>query len=101
MDLDGLRALVREIPDFPRQGIGFKDITPLLANADALSYAVARLAELAGRLGQARDRGVERGRVEQQRREILEHDPGLREVGDLADERAEVHRHSGRLARRH
>ena len=51
MDLDGLRALVREIPDFPRQGIGFKDITPLLANADALAYSVARLAELARPLG--------------------------------------------------
>jgi adenine phosphoribosyltransferase len=39
-----LRALVREIPDFPRPGIGFKDITPLLADADALAEAVRRLA---------------------------------------------------------
>src|ERR671932_121852 len=27
-----LRALVREIPDFPQPGIGFKDITPVLAD---------------------------------------------------------------------
>lgn len=42
-----LRALVREIPDFPRPGIGFKDITPLLADARALDNAVSALAELA------------------------------------------------------
>ena len=46
-----LRALVREIPDFPRPGIGFKDITPLLADAQALSGAVRALAELARPLG--------------------------------------------------
>ena len=42
-----LRALVREIPDFPEPGIGFKDITPLLADPRALDAAVAGLAELA------------------------------------------------------
>ena len=42
-----LRELVREIPDFPREGIGFKDITPLLADARALRAAVDGLAEYA------------------------------------------------------
>ena len=42
-----LRSLIREIPDFPKPGIGFKDITPLLADADALADAVKRLAEYA------------------------------------------------------
>jgi adenine phosphoribosyltransferase len=42
-----LRGLVREIPDFPRPGIGFKDITPLLADAGAMAAAVNALAELA------------------------------------------------------
>ena len=42
-----LRALIREIPDFPHAGIGFKDLTPLLADADALADAVQGLAELA------------------------------------------------------
>lgn len=42
-----LRALVREIPDFPREGIGFKDITPLLADPRALRLAVQGLAEYA------------------------------------------------------
>jgi len=42
-----LRALVREIPDFPQPGIGFKDITPILADPAGLDAAVARLAEVA------------------------------------------------------
>jgi len=46
-----LRALIREIPDFPSPGIGFKDITPLLADPAALAVAVERLAEHARGLG--------------------------------------------------
>jgi adenine phosphoribosyltransferase len=42
-----LRSLIREIPDFPRAGVGFKDITPLLADAAALADAVKQLAEYA------------------------------------------------------
>jgi len=39
-----LGSYIRDIPDFPKPGILFKDITPLLLNADALSDAVAQLA---------------------------------------------------------
>lgn len=42
-----LRALVRDIPDFPRDGVAFKDITPLMADADALAHAVEALAGFA------------------------------------------------------
>ncbi len=42
-----LRSLVREIPDFPREGIAFKDITPLLADPRALKLAVRGLADYA------------------------------------------------------
>ena len=42
-----LRAYVRDIPDFPRPGIVFKDITPLLLDPKALKRAVAALAEIA------------------------------------------------------
>jgi adenine phosphoribosyltransferase len=42
-----LAAYIRDIPDFPKPGILFKDITPLLLDAEALSEAVARLAEWA------------------------------------------------------
>jgi adenine phosphoribosyltransferase len=44
VDLD---ALVRDIPDFPRPGIVFKDITPLLASPGGLDAAVQGLANLA------------------------------------------------------
>jgi adenine phosphoribosyltransferase len=46
----GLRALVRDIPDFPRPGIVFKDITPLMADARALARAARGLADLAREL---------------------------------------------------
>ncbi len=36
MQLTSALSLIREIPDFPIPGILFKDITPLLADADAL-----------------------------------------------------------------
>lgn len=41
-----LKALVRDIPDFPKKGIIFKDITPLLKDPEALQFAVDELAEL-------------------------------------------------------
>jgi adenine phosphoribosyltransferase len=40
-----LRSLIREIPDFPRPGIGFKDITPLMADAGALEQAIHGLTD--------------------------------------------------------
>ena len=40
-----LRRFVRDVPDFPRHGILFRDITPLLADADAYGEAIRRLAE--------------------------------------------------------
>ena len=38
-------SFVRDIPDFPKAGIVFKDITPVLASAAALDAAVTALAE--------------------------------------------------------
>jgi adenine phosphoribosyltransferase len=40
VDLDQLKALVRDVPDFPQQGVLFKDITPLLADPLAFSTAI-------------------------------------------------------------
>jgi len=40
-----LRAKIRSIPDFPKPGILFRDITPLLQDAAALREAVRRMAE--------------------------------------------------------
>lgn len=39
-----LRTRVREVPDFPEPGVGFKDITPLLLDPEALRQAVDGLA---------------------------------------------------------
>jgi adenine phosphoribosyltransferase len=39
-----LTAHIRDIPDFPKPGIQFKDITPLLLDAEALAQAVSELA---------------------------------------------------------
>ena len=38
-----LRTRIREVPDFPEPGVGFKDITPLLRDPAALRQAVAGL----------------------------------------------------------
>lgn len=40
-----LRRLIRDVPDFPRPGILFKDITPLLAAPEAFQEAIARLVQ--------------------------------------------------------
>ena len=48
-----LRSFIRDIPDFPKPGILFKDITPLLANVDAFRSAVEAMA------GGFRGRGIE------------------------------------------
>jgi adenine phosphoribosyltransferase len=44
MDLKTLKAKVRSIPDFPKKGILFRDITPLLKDSKALREIIARLA---------------------------------------------------------
>ncbi len=46
-----LRPFIRDIPDFPKPGIVFKDITPLMADAPALREAVDQLAAPARDLG--------------------------------------------------
>ena len=40
----GWQDLIRDVPDFPRAGIVFKDITPLLADADGFAAAVDAMA---------------------------------------------------------
>jgi adenine phosphoribosyltransferase len=39
-NLDRIRALVRDVPDFPQKGIVFKDITPLLGDEAGFSMAI-------------------------------------------------------------
>lgn len=44
-DLDPVRALIRDVPDFPSPGVQFKDITPLLASPSAFGIVIDRLAD--------------------------------------------------------
>jgi adenine phosphoribosyltransferase len=43
IDTAGLRELVRDVADFPQPGILFRDITPLLADAEAFRKSVVAL----------------------------------------------------------
>lgn len=48
VDLD---AFIREVPDFPKEGILFKDIGPLLASPEAFAFVIRKFAiEWAGRV---------------------------------------------------
>ena len=38
-----MKALIREIPDFPLPGILFRDITPLLRDPEAFRYVIDQL----------------------------------------------------------
>jgi adenine phosphoribosyltransferase len=40
-----LKAIIRDIPDFPKEGILFRDITPVLQNPEAFKYAIDVMAE--------------------------------------------------------
>ncbi len=51
---DRIRSLIRDIPDFPKPGIVFKDVTPLLADGPAFAEAVDALA------GRYDGRGIDR-----------------------------------------
>ena len=43
--MDQLKKLIRDVPDFPKPGIIFKDITPLLTDKDGLKTSFEALAE--------------------------------------------------------
>jgi len=44
--MEDLKTYIRDIPDFPKQGITFHDITPLLQNAKAFEAAVGEMAKI-------------------------------------------------------
>jgi len=57
-----LKTVIRDIPDFPKPGILFRDITPVLQNPDAFHAALDGLADLLGnvewdKLGAVESRG--------------------------------------------
>jgi adenine phosphoribosyltransferase len=40
-----LRTRIREVPDWPEPGVGFKDVSPLLRDAEALGQTISELAD--------------------------------------------------------
>ncbi len=54
-----LQDLVRDIPDFPKPGILFKDITPLLADPEAFELAIDAMSALARASGATHIVGIE------------------------------------------
>ncbi len=53
------KALVRDVPDYPEPGVVFKDITPILADAEALDAGVDGLAAPYADIGITRVAGIE------------------------------------------
>lgn len=45
MNETNLKEKIREVPDFPKPGISFKDITTLLKDREALNYCIKKMAE--------------------------------------------------------
>lgn len=43
-----LKTFIRDIPDFPTQGVVFRDITPLLSDPEAIKYTEEALLDLLG-----------------------------------------------------
>lgn len=54
-----LRRYIRDVPDFPKKGIVFKDITPLLKDKEALQYALTTLARRFSDQGISKVVGIE------------------------------------------
>ena len=54
-----LRAAIRTIPDYPKPGIQFRDITTLLGDAQGLASSVRHLARMAEQAGAQKIAGME------------------------------------------
>jgi adenine phosphoribosyltransferase len=54
-----LQTFIRDIPDFPKPGILFRDLTPLMGNGPAFQETIERLAERTARLKPAAVMAIE------------------------------------------
>jgi adenine phosphoribosyltransferase len=58
-DVSRLKDLIRDIPDFPKPGVVFKDITPLLADPEGFSLVIETLAQRYAGMGITKVVGIE------------------------------------------
>jgi adenine phosphoribosyltransferase len=58
-DLARIKSLIRDVPDFPKPGILFKDVTPLLGDAAAFKLTTELMAETLRPLGAELVVGIE------------------------------------------
>jgi len=58
-DLQRLRAAVRDVPDFPKPGILFKDITPILSDPAVFRMAIEGFADATRNLGADKIVGID------------------------------------------
>jgi len=56
---DALKDLVRTVPDFPQEGIQFRDITTLIGHGEGLASSIHLLAEMARAKGAQKIAGIE------------------------------------------
>lgn len=59
MNIDAVKAAIRDVPDFPKPGIIFKDITPVLADPRLFADVVSHFAKESRELGAERIIGVD------------------------------------------
>jgi adenine phosphoribosyltransferase len=57
--IERLRATIRDVPDFPKPGIIFKDITPVLADPELFRAIIGSFASAARALGAVKVVGIE------------------------------------------
>lgn len=57
--MEHISSLIRDIPDFPEPGVVFKDITPVLADAEAMAELIEAMAAPFIDLGVSKVAGIE------------------------------------------
>jgi len=59
VNLELLKSVIRDIPDFPRPGILFKDITPILGDGKLFQWVIDHLAEEAHKANPSKVVGID------------------------------------------
>lgn len=59
MNIENLKSKIREIPDWPKKGVGFKDFTPLLEDPESFKLTIDKLAEFFANQGVKKVVGID------------------------------------------